>query len=84
MKAEDRGMLVRGRIIFGQWRSGCISLDRAKDDNVTECTVVYTPWHSHDDLEEVDKELAALQRLVGSFRDVDGAMIDYEYKKYRE
>ena len=84
MKAENRNQLVRGRVIFGQWGSGYISLDNAEDKNNVRCTVVYTAWHRGDDLGNIDNELQALARLVMTFDGVDGASISYEYRDYNK
>lgn len=85
MKAENRHQLVRGVVIYSQWRAGCISMERAKDDETLDVTAVYTPWHRHDDdLGIVDDELERLARLVLSFKGVESASLSYEYRDYRK
>ena len=75
--------LVRGYVVYSQWRAGCISLDRAKDDDCIEVGVAYTLWHRHDDdPAQVEAELEALTRFYTRCRDCDGAMFGFEYREY--
>ena len=76
--------LVRGRIICGTHRAGCVSLDRALDPECTDCIVAYTPYHRHDENPEaVAYELEKLERVYMSFRAVGGMMVGYEYRPYK-
>lgn len=85
MKVDtSKKCLVRGYVVYSQWRAGCISMERAKDDNVTDVGVAYTPWHRHDeDPAIVEKELDQLCKFYMDFADTDGAMLGFEYKDYR-
>lgn len=84
MKVDTtKKMLVRGYVVYSQWRAGCISLDRAKDENCVEVGVAYTLWHRHDDdPARVEAELEALAKFYMSFKDCDGLMYGFEYKDY--
>ena len=76
--------LVRGRIICGTHRAGCVSLDLALDPECTDCIVAYTPYHRHDDDPEiVARELRALETVYMGFHDVGGMMVGYEYRPYK-
>lgn len=85
MKVDtSKKMLVRGYVIYGQWRTGCLSMDRAKDDNCLEVGVAYTFWHRHDeDPEIVEGELDRLQKCYTSFCGWDGLMVGFEYRDYQ-
>lgn len=75
--------LVRGYIIYSQWRAGYVSLDRAKDDNCLEVGVAYTMWHRlDDDVQKVEMELEALEKCYRKMDDWEGAMIGFEYRDY--
>lgn len=82
MRAEDRGQMVRGKIAVAFNRSGSISFDR-EDAEKRGNVIAYTPWHRHDDLKAVEKEISSLSRMYGSFDGCDGMMFDYEYKDYK-
>jgi len=84
MKVDtSRVGLVRGYVIYGQWRAGCIGLEEAKDDNNVRVGVAYTLWHRHDDNpSDVENELERLVKLYTRCRECDGAMMGYEYRPY--
>lgn len=76
--------LVRGYFVYAQWRAGCISMDRAKDEDNMNVGVAYTPWHRHDDDPKiVEDELDRLVKLYSGFRDCEGGMIGFEYRPYK-
>ena len=75
--------LVRGYLIFSQWRAGCIGLEEAKDEDNVRVHVAYTPWHRHDeDPAIVEKELKQLSRCYSSFESYEGCMLGFEYRPY--
>lgn len=75
--------LVRGYYIYAQWGAGCIGMDEAKDENNVRVGIAYTLWHRHDDdPQKVEKELEALTRIYGKFRDSEGGMMGFEYRPY--
>ena len=75
--------LVRGYVIYSQWRAGCIGMDQAKDENNINVNVAYTPWHRHDeDPTIVEKELKQLLNCYSQFQDFEGAMMGFEYRPY--
>ena len=75
--------LVRGYVIYSQWRAGCISMKEAKDDNNVRVGIAYTLWHRHDeDPTIVENELNKLSKLYMSFHDCDGEMLGFEYRPY--
>ena len=75
--------LVRGYVIYSQWRPGCIGMEEAKDENNVQVGVAYTPWHRHDeDPTIVEKELKQLMNCYSHFKDWDGGMIGFEYRSY--
>ena len=75
--------LVRGYIIYSQWRAGCIGMEEARDDDNVRVGVAYTPWHRHDDDPLiVENELSKLVKLYMSFKESDGAMFGFEYRPY--
>ena len=77
--------LVRGYIIYFQWRSGYVSLERAKDDECLENGVAYTFWHRHDeDPTIVENELEQLVRCYSKFKDYEGCMMGFEHRDYRK
>ena len=77
--------LVRGKVIYSQWRAGCIGEHLAKDDNCLEVGIAYTLWHRHDEPPEVvERELSRLIRTYQSFNGCDGLQFGYEYRDYRK
>lgn len=75
--------LVRGYVVYSQWRAGCIDIRQAKDDRNINVGVAYTLWHRHDeDPKIVENELNKLVELYTSFNDCDGAMFGFEYRPY--
>lgn len=86
MKVDtSKKCLVRGCLVYSQWRAGCISMDRAKDDDCLEVGVAYTPWHRHDeDPEIVEKELDALFKCYSGFKSWEGCLMGFEYRDYRK
>lgn len=75
--------LVRGVVIYSQWRAGCVSLERAKDDNDPSVGVAYTPWHRHDeDPSAVEGEMVRLSRFYTGLREVDACSMYFEYRPY--
>lgn len=75
--------LVRGYVIYSQWRAGCLGMDEAKDDNRIDVGVAYTLWHRHDeDPRVVENELMQLHNCYSHFKDWDGSMIGFEYRPY--
>ena len=82
---EDNNKLVRGYVIYTQWRGGCNSMDLAKDPNELTCDVAYTFWHRHDeDPDIVVHELELLLKCYGQFKGYEGCQIGYEYRDYRK
>ena len=76
--------LVRGVVIYSQWRTGQLSIERAKDDGCHDVGVAYTLWHRHDeDPRIVENELERLSRLYGSFKECDARMEYFEYAPYK-
>lgn len=86
MKVDtSRVGLVRGVLIFSQWRAGCIGIEEAKDENNVRVNVAYTPWHRHDeDPAIVERELDRLYRCYSSFRSYEGCTMYFEYRPYNE
>ena len=84
MKVDtSKKMLVRGRVIYTQWRASCLSLERAKDDKCHDVGVAYTPFHRHDeDPTIVETELDRLARFYMSFKEVDSLSMSFEYVEY--
>ena len=81
-KGNDK--LVRGYIIYSQWRAGCVGIDEAKDENNLEVGIAYTLWHRHDeDPAIVESELEALEKCYSRFKDWDGSLLGFEYRDYR-
>lgn len=79
----SKKQLVRGYVVYAQWRAGCISMERAKDENIIDVGVAYTPYHRHDeDPTIVETELERLSKLYMSFKDIGGLMMGFEYKDY--
>ena len=77
--------LVRGYLIYAQWRAGRISIEDAKDEDNVCVGVAYTPWHRHDeDPSKVEDELNMLSRCYATFDSYEGAMLGFEYKEYRK
>ena len=75
--------LVRGVLVYSQWRAGCIGIEKAKDDNCLDVGVAYTLWHRHDeDPAIVEQEFEKLYRCYRSFRDSDTFMMYFEYRPY--
>lgn len=75
--------LVRGYVIYSQWRYGVISLDLAKDDNCKEVGIAYTLWHRHDENPEiVEKELEMIRKVYAQMHGVDCMALGFEYKPY--
>lgn len=75
--------LVRGYVVYSQWRAGCISMDGAKDEKNIKVGVAYTPWHRHDECPAVvEAELTKLQKLYSSFQATDSMMMGFEYRDY--
>lgn len=75
--------LVRGYVIYSQWRAGCIGMEEAKNDDNVCVGVAYTLWHRHDeDPSIVENELQQLQRCYQRFKDWDGSMMGFEYRPY--
>lgn len=84
MKVDtSRKELVRGYVIYSQWRASRIGLEEAKDENNISVNVAYTPWHRHDDDPAiVEKELKQLLDCYSRFHDFEGAMMGFEYRPY--
>ena len=75
--------LVRGYLIYSQWRAGRISMEDAKDEDNVRVGIAYTMWHRHDeDPTVVENELNRLSRCYATFDAYEGAMIGFEYKDY--
>lgn len=84
MKAEDRGQLVRGKVVAGYWRAGCIdsTVKTLEEADKRNNALAVTPWYRHDDLERCD---AALKLLVKCYSDMPGTeciTYGYEYREY--
>ena len=76
--------LVRGYVVYSQWRAGCLGLDISKDENNIEVGVAYTHWHRHDyHPEKVGEELNALFKCYSGFDEYEGCLIGYEWRDYR-
>lgn len=76
--------LVRGYIVYSQWRAGCIGIDEAKDDNNVNVGIAYTMWHrlDDDDVQKVEMELEALLKCYEKMDAWDGAMLGFEYRDF--
>ena len=82
---EDNKKLVRGYVIYTQWRAGRSGMDFAKDPNELTCDVAYTFWHRHDeDPQNVVNELQLLIKCYSQFKQYEGLQIGYEYRDYRK
>ena len=86
MKVDtSRVGLVRGVLIFSQWRAGRIGIEEAKDENNVRVNVAYTPWHRHDeDPTIVERELDRLFSCYSSFRSYEGCTMGFEYRPYNK
>lgn len=84
MPDSNRKQLVRGYLVYSQWRAGLIGLDQAKDDECLDVGVAYTHWHRHDeDPMKVAKELNRLYQCYSDFDGYEGCAFGYEYRDYK-
>ena len=80
----EKKCLVRGYVVYSQWREGLIGVDVAKDDNHPNVGIAYTLWHRHDENPDaVEHELNQLYNVYSRFLDCDAMMLGYEYRDYK-
>ena len=87
MRAEDRGQLVRGKVVVSYWRMGSLSSDFKTFAEMDEAynIVAVTPWFRHDDLESCNRALEMLKNCYWNMPGTDGSMmISFEYKDYKK
>ena len=86
MKVDTKRIgLVRGYVIYSQWRAGCIGMEQAMNKDIPEVDIAYTHWHRHDvDPYIVESELEKLRKCYESFEEYEGCMIGYEYRDYKK
>lgn len=82
---KSKNCLVRGYVVYGQWRAGSIGLDLALDPECVSVGVAYTLWHRTDEPninDVLEAELKDLTHCYTKLRECDGALLGYEYRPY--
>ena len=74
----EKPQMVRGVVVVGSIYSGYVGLDNEN------CAIAKTLWYRHDDdLDELERDLRALQRLLMRSSKASGAIVSYEYRDYK-
>lgn len=75
--------IIRGVVIVGNHHAGAIGLAEGENPENLNVTMLATPWHRHDNCDNLELEFRAIESAAKTFKDGYCMELFYQYKDYK-